>query len=91
MFGALGHSGRIAGLSSTHLLNLFYTISCIFSTFPNYDWPAFRKASVSIGVISDKRLIPKLDRQYLIEFNNLSNFLERLEKDEFIFSEDFLI
>jgi HAD superfamily hydrolase (TIGR01484 family) len=52
------------------------------------DNPAFRKASVSVGVISDKRLTPMLDCQYLIEFNNLSYFLEHLVKNEFIFSED---
>ncbi|MGA7368050.1 MAG: hypothetical protein WBX01_02905 [Nitrososphaeraceae archaeon] len=52
------------------------------------DNPAFRKASVSVGIISDKRLSPMLDCQYLIEFNNLSCFLEHLIKDEFIFSEE---
>lgn len=55
------------------------------------DNPAFRKASVSVGINSDKRLTPKLDCQYLIGFNNLSNFLERLAKKDFIFSEDLLI
>ena len=52
------------------------------------DNPAFSKASVSVGVISDKRLTPMLDCQYLIEFNNLSYFLEHLVKNEFICSED---
>jgi len=52
------------------------------------DNPAFRKASVSVGVISDKRLTPMLDCQYLIEFNNPSYFLEHLVKNEFIFSAD---
>jgi HAD superfamily hydrolase (TIGR01484 family) len=52
------------------------------------DNPAFRKASVSVGVISDKRLTPMLDCQYLIEFNNLPYFLEHLAKNEFICSED---
>lgn len=55
------------------------------------DNPAFRKAAVSVGIISDRRLTPKLDCQYLIEFNNLPNFLKRLEKNEFISSEDLLI
>ena len=35
------------------------------------DNSAFSKASESIGIISDKRLAPKLDCQYLIEFKNL--------------------
>lgn len=55
------------------------------------DNPAFRKASVSAGIISDKRLAPKLDCQYLIAFHNLPNFLERLVRAEFIFSENLLI
>jgi hypothetical protein len=37
------------------------------------DNPAFRKASVSVGVISDKRLTPMLDCQYLIEYFSNSN------------------
>lgn len=55
------------------------------------DNPAFIKASVSIGITSDKRLNPKLDCQYLIEFKNLYDFLERLVESEFLFSEDLLI
>jgi hydroxymethylpyrimidine pyrophosphatase-like HAD family hydrolase len=54
------------------------------------DNPAFKKASVSIGVISDKRPNPKLDCQYSIEFNKLSTFLERLIDQDFIFSENLL-
>ena len=50
------------------------------------DNPAFNKASVSIGIISDKRLAPKLDCQYFTEFNRLPHFLEHLVKNEFIFS-----
>jgi hydroxymethylpyrimidine pyrophosphatase-like HAD family hydrolase len=55
------------------------------------DNPAFRKAAVSMGVISDKRLAPKLDCQYSIEFNNLSNFLEHVVKADFVFSEGLLM
>jgi hydroxymethylpyrimidine pyrophosphatase-like HAD family hydrolase len=55
------------------------------------DNAAFRKASVSIGVISDKRLQPKLDCQYLIEFENLSGFIRRLAENGFVFSEDVLM
>ena len=49
------------------------------------DNPAFRKAAVSMGVISDKRLTPKLDCQYSIEFKNLSNFLGNIVKADFVF------
>jgi hypothetical protein len=55
------------------------------------DNPAFRKASVSIGLISGKRISSKLDCQYSIEFKNLSNFLEQLAKTDFVFSQDLLI
>jgi hypothetical protein len=40
------------------------------------DNPAFRKADVSIGVRSDKRVNPKLDSKYTIEFSELAAFLE---------------
>jgi HAD superfamily hydrolase (TIGR01484 family) len=55
------------------------------------DNPAFRKASVSIGIISDTRLNPKLDCQYSLGFSNLSDFLKRLVKADFVFSHDLLI
>lgn len=55
------------------------------------DNSAFSKASVSVGVTSDKRLTPKLDCQYLIEFNNLYDFLKNLVKSKFMFSEDLLV
>jgi soluble P-type ATPase len=54
------------------------------------DNAAFRKASVSIGVISDNRLQAKLDCQYLIEFENLSKFIRHLADAGFLFSEDLL-
>ena len=46
------------------------------------DNPAFRKADVSVGVKSDKRLNPILDCKYVI----VCDFLERLRNDGFIFS-----
>ena len=55
------------------------------------DNPAFRKAAVSMGVISDQRLTPKLNCQYSIEFKNLSNFLEHLVEADFVFSEGLLM
>jgi len=54
------------------------------------DNPAFRKADVSIGVRSDERLNPKLDCQYLINFNQLPKFLKKLLKNDFDFSEKLL-
>ena len=52
---------------------------------------AFRKASVSIRIISDKKLAPKLDCQYMLEFKNLVSFLKNLLKAKFVFSEDLLV
>jgi HAD superfamily hydrolase (TIGR01484 family) len=54
------------------------------------DNPAFRKADLSIGVKSDERLNPKLDCQYLIDFSQLPNFLIKLSKNKFNFSEKLL-
>jgi hypothetical protein len=42
------------------------------------DNSAFKRASVSIGITSDKRLTPKLDCQYLIEYEHLPKFLGHL-------------
>jgi hypothetical protein len=52
------------------------------------DNAAFRKASISVGVISDKRLQLRLDCQYLIEFKNLPDFIRHLAEDGFVFSEE---
>lgn len=54
------------------------------------DNPAFRKADISIGIKSDERLNPKLDCQYLINFNQLPTFLMNLLKNDLIFSENLL-
>ena len=54
------------------------------------DNSAFRKAAISIGVISDNRLNPRLDCTYFIEFENLSTFLRRLIDNGFNFSESLL-
>jgi HAD superfamily hydrolase (TIGR01484 family) len=55
------------------------------------DNPAFKRADVSIGVCSDKRLNPKLTCQYLVEFNQLSIFLKRLQYNDFVFSDKLLL
>jgi hydroxymethylpyrimidine pyrophosphatase-like HAD family hydrolase len=51
------------------------------------DNPAFKRADISIGVNSDKRLNPELTCQYLVEFNQLSIFLKRLQYNDFVFSD----
>lgn len=54
------------------------------------DNPAFRRSDISIGVSSDKRLNPKLECKYNIEFIHLSIFLNRLLGNGLIFSEDLI-
>ena len=48
---------------------------------------AFAKADVSIGVHSDRRLHPRLDCQYNVDFDRLALFLSRLSHDNFEFSD----
>ena len=50
------------------------------------DNPAFRKADVSIGVISDDRLNPKLDCKYTVKFDKLAHVLKKLQNENFEFS-----
>jgi HAD superfamily hydrolase (TIGR01484 family) len=54
------------------------------------DNPAFRKSDISIGIRSDKRLNPKLDCKYMLDFNQLPLFLSRLIDNNLIFSEELL-
>ena len=54
------------------------------------DNPAFRRADVSIGVLSDDRLKPKLDCEYAVSFDNLSIFLKKLLDNDLVFSDDLL-
>jgi hydroxymethylpyrimidine pyrophosphatase-like HAD family hydrolase len=54
------------------------------------DNPAFRRADVSIGVLSDDRLNPKLDCEYTVSFDNLSIFLKKLLDNDLVFSDDLL-
>jgi HAD superfamily hydrolase (TIGR01484 family) len=54
------------------------------------DNPAFRKASISVGIISDKTLNPKLVCQYLIEYKHLPKFLGHLAGNKFVFLERLL-
>jgi hydroxymethylpyrimidine pyrophosphatase-like HAD family hydrolase len=54
------------------------------------DNPAFKRADVSIGVLSDDRLNPNLDCEYTVSFDNLSIFLEELLDNNLVFSDDLL-
>jgi trehalose-6-phosphatase len=54
------------------------------------DNAAFRRADVSIGVLSDDRLNPKLDCEYTVSFDNLSIFLKKLLDNDLVFSDNLL-
>jgi len=50
------------------------------------DNPAFERADVSIGVVSDDRLRPKLSCTDILNFDSLPQFLKRLKIHGFVFS-----
>jgi len=50
------------------------------------DNSAFRKADLSINIKSDERLNTKLDSHYTLEFNELTDFLSKLHKENFNFT-----
>jgi hydroxymethylpyrimidine pyrophosphatase-like HAD family hydrolase len=54
------------------------------------DNPAFKKADVSIGVVSDNRLNPKLDCEYTVSFDQLPIFLRKLFDRDLVFSGNLL-
>jgi HAD superfamily hydrolase (TIGR01484 family) len=54
------------------------------------DNPAFQKADLSVGVISDPRLSPKLDCDFEIDFGVLSRFLKNLYDNDFVFNNDMI-
>jgi phosphoglycolate phosphatase-like HAD superfamily hydrolase len=49
------------------------------------DNAAFRKADIPIGVNSDKGLNPNLDCKHTMKFDKLSDLLEKLQNDNFVF------
>ena len=52
------------------------------------DNPAFRKAEISIGIRSDARENPKLDCNYLLDYEQLSSFLMKLKNNDYLFNDD---
>lgn len=55
------------------------------------DNAAFRKAGISIGICSDPRLNPKLNCDYVIPFDKLGSFLEKLLNNGLVFSSDMIL
>jgi HAD superfamily hydrolase (TIGR01484 family) len=54
------------------------------------DNPAFQKADISVGVISDPRLNPKLDCDYIINFEMLPRLLRNIYNNNFNFNSDII-
>jgi HAD superfamily hydrolase (TIGR01484 family) len=90
VYGLYSDKGIAFDFITTKILDAKNNKSTLYLGDSENDNAAFRKASVSVGVVSDKRLQPKLDCQYLIEFENLSEFIRRLAENGFMFSEDVL-
>lgn len=54
------------------------------------DNPAFRKASLSVGIVSDSRLNSDLECQFVIDYDQLPNLLGLLMDNDFVVSEKVL-
>jgi HAD superfamily hydrolase (TIGR01484 family) len=54
------------------------------------DNPAFRKAGISIGIRSDRRINPELDCTHYLAFDGLAAFLAKLKENHFDFSPSLL-
>ena len=69
-----------------NLLNLSKEQKVLYLGDSENDNSAFRKADLSIGIRSDERLKTKLDSDYLIQFNELRPFLQKLYAEDFVFN-----
>lgn len=70
----------------SHMLNLSNEQKVLYLGDSENDNPAFRKADLSIGIRSDERVKTKLDSDYLIQFNELTPFLQKLYAEDFVFN-----
>ena len=70
----------------SHMLNLSKEQKVLYLGDSENDNPAFRKADLSIGIRSDERVKTKLDSDYLIQFNELTPFLQKLYAEDFVFN-----
>ena len=68
------------------LLNLSKEQKVLYLGDSENDNSAFRRADLSIGIRSDERLKTKLDSDYLIQFNELTPFLQKLYAEDFVFN-----
>ena len=70
----------------SHMLNLSKEQKVLYLGDSENDNPAFRKADLSIGIRSDERVKTKLNSDYLIQFNELTPFLQKLYAEDFVFN-----
>jgi HAD superfamily hydrolase (TIGR01484 family) len=68
------------------MLNLSKVQKVLYLGDSENDNPAFQKADLSIGIRSDERVKTKLDSDYLIQFNELTPFLQKLYAEDFVFN-----
>ncbi len=77
--------GEVMG-SMIRSLNLGNSGKVLYLGDSENDNPAFHKADLSIGIHSDSRIRTKLDSDYIIEFNELRPFLQKLDAEDFVFN-----
>jgi HAD superfamily hydrolase (TIGR01484 family) len=68
------------------MLNLSKVQKVLYLGDSENDNPAFQKADLSIGIRSDERVKTKLNSDYLIQFNELTPFLQKLYAEDFVFN-----
>lgn len=69
-----------------NLLNFSKKQKVLYLGDSENDNPAFQNADLSIGIRSDERVETKLDSDYLIPFNELTPFLNKLYAEDFVFN-----
>ena len=74
--------------SLTNILDMTKDNKILYLGDSENDNPAFKKADVSIGIKSDKRIDTKLECKYYINYENLVLFLDRLYNNNYIFTKD---
>ena len=52
------------------------------------DNPAFKLADITIGIRSDPRLQPRLECDFILDYDKLASFLQRLLRNDLRFSDD---
>jgi HAD superfamily hydrolase (TIGR01484 family) len=81
------HLDKGQGIDAISLmLNLSKVQKVLYLGDSENDNPAFQKADLSIGIRSDERVKTKLDSDYLIQFNELTQFLQKLCAEDFVFN-----